>query len=450
MKFFKKALVASAILSATTAAYAAKVTPSVTQLMISKEGIASNVAVPDAGFDFNVKVETATPAASQIKILFGAGVDLTTPKAALTGTVTQTAAPNGSSSDGDVTITFGTGSFTFENIQIDTTTADAHFLTFDVDVGQPMINGAAFNIAFASGKVANAATATYTATDAGTVIDSGVGPISAEADQYGFAVKTPLNNLIKRDDTTVFTNTTTTDDLVFTVSDNQTLSRAVTVSTYDIDVTGNFKDVIAADLTEAVAGAATFTTADKVINLPLAPADIVLTGAGTDITLEIDPAQDATDVIIPETGAVKVDFTVTSANLTGGSLKQTVGADGGEWALDATIINVPYLPVGKEGTSSSVHLSNETAVDVDVIVSAIDQDGTVYPAVDLGLDLPKQTVYKVSQTALMELFSIEAGSVTKLSVTFNIDADKGDVNGYAFTTDETGRTEISTSQQRGN
>ena len=74
----------------------------------------------------------------------------------------------------------------------------------------------------------------------------------------------------------------------------------------------------------------------------------------------------------------------------------------------------------------------------------------VYPAVDLGMDLPKQTVTKVSQTMLMDLFSITAGDVTKLSVTFNVDANEGVVNGYAFTTDETGRTEISTSQQRGN
>lgn len=67
---------------------------------------------------------------------------------------------------------------------------------------------------------------------------------------------------------------------------------------------------------------------------------------------------------------------------------------------------------------------------------------------DLGLDIPKQTVTKVSQTMLMTLLGVAAE--TKLSVTFNVDANEGVVNGYAFTKSADGRTEISTSQQRGN
>jgi len=43
-----------------------------------------------------------------------------------------------------------------------------------------------------------------------------------------------------------------------------------------------------------------------------------------------------------------------------------------------------------------------------------------------------------------------APAETKLSVTFNVDANEGVVNGYAFTSSSVGRTEISTSQQRGN
>lgn len=181
MNLFKKAIIATAVV-ATFGASAAQITPSTSILKISKEGIAANVAVPDAGFDLNVKVEALTAASSNIKIQFGAGVDLTTPKAALVATVTQTAAPNGSTVNGDMSIIFGTGSFTFDNLAIDTTTADAHFVTFDVNVGQPISNGAAFNVKFATGKVAKASNATYTATDGATVIDTGTGAIAVEKD----------------------------------------------------------------------------------------------------------------------------------------------------------------------------------------------------------------------------------------------------------------------------
>jgi hypothetical protein len=46
---------------------------------------------------------------------------------------------------------------------------------------------------------------------------------------------------------------------------------------------------------------------------------------------------------------------------------------------------------------------------------------------------------------------LDAPAESNLSITFNVDANEGVVNGYAFTQKPgTGRTEISTSQQRGN
>ena len=450
MNFFKKALVATAVV-ATFGASAAVITPSTTILEISKEGIAANIPTPDAGFDLNVKVEANTPAASHLKLTFGADVDLTTAAGNITGTVTQ--AP-GSSTDGDMAITFGTGSFTFDNFAIDTTTAGAHFVTFDVSLGQPMNIGAAFNVTFASGMVAKASVASYTATD-GTVIDSGDGAISQEVDQYTFAVKTKLDKLINRTDDEVFTDATTEDDLVFTVSDDQGLSRAVTTApTYAIASAGVFTDIITADLA-ADAGTPTVLLADTIINVALAPADITVDGTKTDVTLTIDPALDATDKVIPATGDVGVSFVVSSTQFTSGSLVVNTGLDGGEWAVDATIINVPYLPVGYEGTNSTVILANEGSADTDVIVTAIDQDGMTYGPVNLNTDpafaggLPATTVSKVSDTLLMDLLTVPAG--TKLSVTFNIDANEGVVNGYAYTQKAgTGRSEVSSSQQRGN
>ena len=47
----------------------------------------------------------------------------------------------------------------------------------------------------------------------------------------------------------------------------------------------------------------------------------------------------------------------------------------------------------------------------------------------------------------MDLLGAPAGS--KLSVTFNIDANDGDVNAYAFSNAGTGRQALVTSQEKG-
>jgi hypothetical protein len=187
----------------------------------------------------------------------------------------------------------------------------------------------------------------------------------------------------------------------------------------------------------------------------VAAADVTVDGTKTDLTLTIDPALDITDVVIPATSDVKVAWTVSSTDFTSGSLVQTIGADGGEWAVDATIINFPYLPVGYEGVQTTVQLANEGSTAVDSIVTANDKNGVKYGPFNLNTlagfesGLPKMAVSKLSDVQLMELLVAPAGS--SLSVTFNIDANEGVVNGYGYTQKAgTGRSEVSSSQQRGN
>lgn len=457
MNLFKKALVASAV-AASFGATAATVVPSTSALKLSAEGVAGGVVAAYTGdFDFNVTTGAVTPAGSQVTLTFSDGVDLG--GLTVTNTVNNATGTPGIGDAGDVVFNYGNGSFTFNNVVItdnDQTKGESDVLSFDISFGQPLQKDAAFNIDFiANAVVSKASTAVYSASSGGTEIDSGTGTVASEETQFAFAVKTGLDAVINRTDNTVYLDGGTTDDLVLSVVNYDDLEMSVTPTAganaaYDAVISGDFTGVIASEVPDD----ATF---DVTVNV----------GGGEDtITVDVDttatPTTDGTaDLItiafdhnntaIPATGSVEVDFTVNSTDF-GTAAKKVLAtkADGGEWKIDATIINVPYLPVGKEGTSSSVHLSNEGKTDVDVIVSAIDQNGVVYDAVDLGMDLPKQTVTKVSQTMLMDLFSLTAGDVTKLSVTFNVDANEGVVNGYAFTTDETGRTEISTSQQRGN
>jgi hypothetical protein len=450
MNFFKKALVATAVV-ASFGASAAKITPSTTILTISEEGIANAVAIPDGGFNLDVKVEANTAAASNLKIVFGAGVDLSTVSLAVGNAVTQT--PGLSKSD-DMEISFGTGSFTFDNFAVDTTTAGAHFVTFDVSLGQPMNVGAAFNVKFLAGKVGIAANATYTANDGASEIDSGVGAISKVATQFSFEVSTPLNALINRTNAQTFTPAGTVDTLVYKTTNASTLSRAITATGSTVEATGNFKDIVAAKAIGTVTtglAPVTMSVADKTV---LSTLDAAATTAATNAaTVTFDSATGGL-IDIPATGDVNVKYTI-AGNFTAGTYVLHDKDDGGEWAVDATIINVPYFPVGYEGIQSTIQLANEGSSLVDVIVTANDKNGVQYGPYNLNMiagfedGLPKMAVSKVSDTALMDLLKAPAGS--SLSVTFNIDANEGVVNGYAYTQKPgTGRSEISTSQQRGN
>ena len=459
MNLFKKALVASAV-TASFGATAATVVPSTSALKLSAEGVEAGVAAHAAGFDFNVTIGAEHPAGSRITLTFSDGVDIGPIAAGITNAVNNATGVVGEGDAGNVTFDYGNGSFTFDNVTVvngDQTKGESDSISFDVSLGQPLNQNAAFNVAFAAGAtVSKASTADYTAEHNSTTIDTGTGTIATEHTQFAVSVSTPLNAVINRTNNTVFTDGTDTDTLALAIVNYDDLEMSITPTAggsaaYDAVITGDFTGVVDAEITNdavlathSVNGGADFIQVD--IDATSTP---TTDGTADTITWTFDHNGTA----IPTTGDVTVSFTVNSVDFGAAALNKKVietSLDAGEWELDATIINVPYLPVGKEGTSSSVHLSNETTKDVDVIVSAIDQNGNVYAAVDLGLDLPKQTVTKVSQTMLMDLFSIEGGDVTKLSVTFNIDADKGDVNGYAFTTDDTGRTEISTSQQRGN
>ncbi|GAA6203356.1 hypothetical protein [Thalassotalea sp. SU-HH00458] len=452
MNFFKKGLVASAIV-ASFGASAATVQPSTSALKLSAEGVAAGVAAYNGAFDFDVTIGAEHPAGATVTLTFSNAVDLV--NVAANNAVDNTTPQQGDA--GDIDFNYGNGSFTFNNVVVtdnDNSKGGMDTITFDISLGQPLAKNAAFNVAIVNGEVSGAATADYSASHAGSVIDTGTGTIAAEYTQFAVSVKTPLDAVINRTTNTIYTDNTANDTFALSIVNYDDLDMSITVdaganAAYDAVLTGTFTGVTSGE-----------------VNVPATSAAATVNGGADFITFDIDGgatpttngSADVYSVIfehgvsaIAATGAVELDFIVNSNDFGAAALnkKQIVtDADAGQWKIDATIINVPYLPVGFEGTSSSVHLSNEKTTAVDVIVSAIDQAGNVYPAVDLGMDLPKQTVTKITQGALMTLLGAPAES--KLSVTFNIDANEGDVNGYAFTTDSTGRTEISTSQQRGN
>ena len=354
MNLFKKALVASAV-AASFGATAATVVPSTTALKLSAEGVAAGVTAYTGTFDFNVTTGAVTPAGSQVTLTFSDGVDLG--GLTVTNTVNNATGVPGEGDAGDVTFNYGNGSFTFNNVVItdnDQTKGESDVLTFDISFGQPLQKDAAFNIAFANAVVAKASTADYSAASGGTVIDSGTGVVASEMTQFAFSVKTPLDGIINRTDNTVYTDTTTEDALVLNVTNYEMLEMSVTPTTgaanaYTATVKGTFTNVTAGELavTGGTGSTATPNGGMDFITVALTDDVAVLTnGAVNAATLTVNHAGST----IPVTGDVEVDFQVNSADFTTGKLALGTAVAAGEWKVDATIINVPYLPVGKEGT----------------------------------------------------------------------------------------------------
>lgn len=118
-----------------------------------------------------------------------------------------------------------------------------------------------------------------------------------------------------------------------------------------------------------------------------------------------------------------VSYTAAPANLT---YKYLDNADLGLFKLDASVVNVPYLPVGL-GLTPNVEIANAGSTDAEIQIEAFDQNGVAYPAVTLPFKAGKKAVTKVSEAAIEKAFGLAAGSKKKLSVTFVIDANAADI-----------------------
>jgi len=490
MNFFKKALVATAVVASFGASAA---TVSSTALQLSAEGIADGLSADDQTLVFDVVVGVDTPASSTITLTFDNTIDLA---GVLTGPVLND--PNtgvgtvGVANDANaVQFDYGTGSFTFDNVVVtnnDQSLGEQDTLSFEVNLGNALTAGSAFRITLGDttllgnggngGEVdiTGAANLAYQSVAAsGSVIENGAGVVAEETAQFAFSVSSPYAKLIDRTIRDEFTDggvATETAVLSYTNNGNN-LAAALVDPAVSIVIDGNWDGLVTtadfAVLTAAATGAdaidtvltglAGFGDTSAAVNsdddsdeltITLAAVNTSLGGA-TVISL---PFKNITDVAIPVTGDLKATATIIAANGSTDPIVVAANVAAGEWKIDATIINVPYFPVGYTGVQSTVILANEGATATDVIITAIDQNGTEYGPVNLNTatafssDLPAKTVSKVSDVLLMDLLGAPAS--TKLSVTFNIDANEGVVNGYAYTQkDGTGRSEVSTSQQHG-
>lgn len=476
MKLFKKAVLATAIFGAVGVNAAVL---SSDPVLLSSEGVAAGLSAENVVFDVDFVVKKLTPSASVITLTFDDKVDLadlelaagtteiTVDNDPALGTGVITAANTaGNATAGDTLITFdyGTGSFTFDRLTVD---ADAGTIVFEVNLGNPVTAESAFRMSFAAEAGVDfdgASSVSYASEESdGTAIETGTGVLAKTQSQFSFAVAKGFDGRIERITQQSFTRNgddaanDTVDELSFTFTNNESgLEANLVVTDLAVEFAGNFDNdatvaanqVEDADILVAAAGTMAVAGDFSSVDFTLGGAAALADGTKNTYTVTFTGDTGATAIVIPQTGSIDATATVSA---TAGGVAVTpfaiaTNVDAGEWALDATVINVPYFPVGFEGLSTSVHFANESANAADVIITAIDQKGNEYSSSALA-DLAGDTVTKVSQTTIMDLLGAPAGS--KLSVTFNIDANDGDVNAYAFSNAGTGRQALVTSQEKG-
>jgi hypothetical protein len=452
MNFFKKALIATAVAGTFGTVQAADVTNAVTKSSI--QGLEVATAVDDASV--RVIVREKMEVGDVITLVFGKDMFSTLPLTVALdqGQVAATTT---------IAIDYGTG--TYEMSGTVSTTAGVTTAVLTVLVGDPLIQDSSFEVKLTGADLdkakASSANVTYSAVsgltgDAKDTTGTNFGNFIVTADQYAASVKAQLDGVIERTSQTTFIRNgetaTGTDGLTITLTDDQTLNSAAATGVATVTVFGDFGNGTAEiTLPTAITGV---TFADVGVAADKKSYSFTLTataGLAGEYVLLLDNALAGSDKIKASDFTATVVFDADGAGTAATKFTAVDKGDAGEWKIDAAIINVPYLVVGKEGTSSSVHFSN-LGPKADVIVEAvsvIDADGkaVTYDAVDLGFDLESNSVTKVSQLDLIDVLGIPAGT-QKLSVTFNIDGKAEDVSAYAFTTSETGRAEISNSQQK--
>lgn len=463
MKLFKKALLATAIFGA-MGAQAADVSDAVK--FTSVEGFAvANGTLADAR-SVRVIVREKLEAGDRITLQFGKGFD------DITGVTPEATFTTSGVSSKQIAINNGTADYTFTVDAVESDFAKGK-VVLELDTGYTVELDESFEIVAAGNTFANTATqanatVTYSAVSwqdgsAKDTAGDNTGSFLKFRNQYSAAVKTALDGVIERKDGIKFisgfpTTENEKDTLVLTLKDNLELLDKVkavtTVTTFKL--AGDFSD-----FNRDTSGTpVTSTDVEFTVTDEIDAGDIAITGL-TDSLLTFTVTDKGNDgqngeitVTLSNATRVATDRIKATSFALDGDVNYTLPAraavfantPAGKWVVDATIINIPYFPVGFDGLSTSVHFANEGSKDVNVIMTAIDDSGEVYKAVDMG-DLEGDKVTKYTQADIMKAFGITAK--TKLSVTFNIDATDGVVNAYAFSNSGTGRQALVTSQEKG-
>jgi hypothetical protein len=469
MKFFKKALIATAVVS-TFGAQAVSLTSGVNH-SVSQQGVDADVdaiiAIHDTTTEQDLHLQFSpgveTPAASTITLTFSDGVDLGGLFNA--GSVIDNAVNGGTGAltlaNGEAYFNYGTGDSTFDNLTVGTNADGEDFIQFEINDGNALEVNSSFSF-FARGfsdangiEITGADEVCYESRDpADDLLEEGCFPFSKLVDQFALGIKNPLDGRIERTAKVTFARNHDSsgdndDSLTFTVATNEGLAGSLDNADIEFSLTGNFRKTDNYSGSDGELNAITVSGSGDEITFDIANTDIALkNGAPNEFVLGFEANNDLTDSAnygIPVTGDTDLE-----AAFIVGSDKNKLNKYAGEWRLDAAIINVPYVPVLFADTASNVHIVNESNAAAEVRATMVSEAGlgganqTRSAEVILGT-VPANSVVKFTQGTIADAFGIT--TATKLSVTFNIDAMPHQVEAYATVQNGKGRTEVSNSQQ---
>jgi hypothetical protein len=409
-------------------------------LSLSAEGVAAELVGEKATVKVAVNVSKDHPAGSVFSFSFDANAEF----------------------DGTAATTFkGTGSFGLTTVvkDNDATKKLTDTVTIEVTAGQPMLSGSQFEVTLTNVDLAGLSTLSVSSVDAaGVALETASVDLVKIQPQFSVEATTEFDNLIERINSHLFTTGADTDTATLTIGDdaakaiNGAAGAELTGNTATITLSGDFTDIADNEIWIELGANAAYDAGTDIGGVVNADEDEIVF-AGVNLTansknalkLMSDLTMAAGTESIPET-VFDVDVEIESANDSDADPEFTASASLGEWMLDASVVNVPYLPVGY-GLSANVEIANEGSGDSEVQIRGFDNAGNVYTAVMLDKMAKGQAVTKISEADIMEAFGIEGKA--KLSVTFIMDADAGNISLAPYYKEGESRINVISDQYKG-
>jgi hypothetical protein len=450
-KVFNASLLATAV-AVSFGASAATFTS--TPVKLSAEGVAAgNTYVTP--FAYDTTVANTHSAGSTIVLTFSDKVDLT----ALDGTHTcsnNVSAGTAICGSGALNFDYGTGAYTFDNVIID---KDASTITYSVNLGGPMLAGSAYRTTVTGAVISGASNVDFASDLAGTPIETGTGAIATEHTQFTVTLKQDIDGVVDRVNQDKFVTTsgsvyTNTSGQVVIVDNAAALEADATLVSAAVNLHADWSNR-GTTASPILWSGADFTLTDGVtpgtgtINAGKTVMSFASSAAGTwglsfdNSTTQMEPVTQSFNA--SATITFGDSMSVTTAATTNVSYQAETGF--GEWRLDASVVNVPYLPVGY-GLSPNVEVANDSNAtsEAEIIIEGFDNAGNQYGPVTLTKKAAGKTVTKISEDDIMTAFGITGKA--KLSVTFIIDADEDKVTLAPYYRENESRVNVMSDQYK--
>lgn len=409
-------------------------------LTVTNEAVLTNTAI--------------TPASATVVIYnrqelsAGDKVSLTFPK----GTVFASATIN----KGDATASFSAPVVVAETASV------GPKITYELLVGNPLTSNSKIEVVLDATYVPKAGVVVYEARDGFTdavkdTTGTGTGTpnqatLITTAAQEIVSLKTPFNAFVERLARITFTANKGSQTAVLNVREPAATVKAAVVApaaTNDVVVLkadGHLGGIASFRLTDGTTDVDVAAAAFSASN-PAAPAVLdtvtfaanalvsAAAAAGTNWTVSATPAGGATTIPLRS-------FTLTrkvTYEGIGGFANHVASTEfaAGKFQLDATVVNVPYLPVGYAHLAPVVEITNMGSADAQISVEAVGKTGTKYAPVVLTKTAKKEALTSIFESDLAAAFNLPKGSNEKLSVTFVIDADEKNVSLAPYYTNST-------------